>query len=48
MKVDGHGYIEIKAGTDLGIAFAVWEGSNRERSAAKAVSGEFTRISVDA
>lgn len=47
MKIDGEAFVSIEAGGELGIAFAVWEGSNRERSAAKAVSGEFTNVSVD-
>lgn len=48
MKVSGPGFITIEPGLDTAIAFAVWEGSNRERSAQKAVSGEFVNLSIDA
>jgi|TARA_B100002003_G_scaffold250298_2_gene289194 DMSO reductase family type II enzyme heme b subunit len=48
MAGDGHGIVHIEPGVDTGIAFAVWEGSNKERSAQKAVSGEFKRLKVDA
>lgn len=48
MKASGPGFVPIEPGVDTSIAFAVWEGSNRERSAQKAVSGEFVRLSIDA
>ena len=34
-------------GTEAAIALAVWEGSNRERSAQKAVSGDFMALSIE-
>ena len=48
MKAAAQEYVPFEAGVDTAVAFAVWEGSNRERSAQKAVSGEFMSISVDA
>jgi DMSO reductase family type II enzyme heme b subunit len=48
MKAADQEYVPFEAGVDTAVAFAVWEGSNRERSAQKAVSGEFMSIKVDA
>lgn len=47
MKTTGPGFVPIEPGVDTAIAFAVWEGSNQERSAQKAVSGEFVSLSVN-
>ena len=41
-------YVSIEPGTTSAIAFAVWEGTNRERSAQKAVSGDFMAVSIEA
>lgn len=38
----------IEPGGRTAIAFAVWEGSNRERSGQKSVSGEFVPLDVEA
>jgi len=38
----------IEPGSRSAIAFAVWEGSNNERSGQKSVSGEFTQLAVEA
>ena len=48
MSVGGQEMVQIEPGTDTSIAIAVWEGSNKERSAQKAVSGEFKSVKVDA
>ena len=39
--------VSLKPGNESAIAFAVWEGSNAERSAQKAVSGEFMELAID-
>ena len=41
-------FVGFEPGSETGVAFAVWEGSNNERSAQKAVSGEFMRLKLDA
>jgi DMSO reductase family type II enzyme heme b subunit len=46
MKVAEKNYITFAPASDTTIAFAVWEGSNKERSGQKSVSGEFTGLSV--
>ena len=43
----GESYYSIIPGAPSAVAFAVWEGSNNERSAQKSVSGEFMPFSVD-
>jgi DMSO reductase family type II enzyme heme b subunit len=48
MKATGQGMVPMTPGVDTAIAFAVWEGGNQERSAQKAVSGEFMSVTVDA
>lgn len=40
--------VSLEPGGSSAIAIAVWEGSNRERSAQKAVSGEFTALTIEA
>lgn len=39
--------VALANGTETGIAFAVWEGSNSERAGQKAVSGEFSKLLID-
>jgi len=41
-------YVPLEPGSESAIAFALWEGSNNERSAQKSVSGEFVPMTVDA
>ena len=48
LKAPGDGYVSIEPGTESAIAFAVWEGHNRERSAQKSVSGDFVAFSIEA
>lgn len=38
--------VRFVPGTDVGIAFAVWSGPNRERSGRKSFSGEFTPFEI--
>lgn len=40
-------FTTFEPGTEGAIALAVWEGSNKERSAQKAISGEFAALSID-
>jgi DMSO reductase family type II enzyme heme b subunit len=44
----GGGYVRIDPGKPLDIAFACWDGGNRERSGRKSMSGEFFEADVDA
>ena len=39
--------IAFYPGQDVGMAFAVWDGGNRERSGRKSFSGDFARIAID-
>jgi DMSO reductase family type II enzyme heme b subunit len=48
MKIQEPNYVSIEPGSESAIAFALWEGSNNERSAQKSVSGEFVSLTVDA
>ena len=41
------GRVSLKPGGDIGMAFAVWDGGNRERSGRKSFSGDFVRVSLD-
>jgi DMSO reductase family type II enzyme heme b subunit len=47
-EVSGEQFVLLDQDLDNSIAFAVWEGSNKERSGQKSVSGEFTGLSVEA
>jgi len=40
--------VRFATATPLGIAFAVWQGANAERSGQKAVSGAFRPLSIEA
>ncbi len=40
-------YVRFQAGESSGIAFAIWQGSNAERSAQKAFSGDFIGLELD-
>ncbi len=41
------GRIDFVAGAAMAMAFAVWDGGNRERSGRKSFSGDFVRMNVD-
>jgi len=47
MEVPGEDFVVIDHQLDNAIAFAVWEGSNNERSGQKSVSGEFVSFSIE-
>lgn len=44
----GRGQAVLRPGTQSGIAFAIWEGTNKERSGEKAISGDFQTIEIEA
>jgi DMSO reductase family type II enzyme heme b subunit len=46
-EASGEHFAVIDHDLDNAIAFAVWEGSNNERSGQKSVSGEFVKLSVE-
>jgi len=48
LAAPGESYVSIEPGTELSMAVAVWEGSNKERSAQKAVSGDFRVVPIEA
>jgi DMSO reductase family type II enzyme heme b subunit len=48
LKAPDESYASIEPGTLTAFALAVWEGSNRERSAQKSVSGDFVTVSIAA
>lgn len=37
-------FVSFAGGEDIGIAFAVWEGANKERAGQKSVSGDFVAL----
>lgn len=43
----GHGHVAFTPGAQSGIAFAVWDGGNKERSGRKAISGEFLPLVLE-
>lgn len=43
----GPGYVEFTPGQPSGIAIAVWNGTDRERSGRKSFSGEFTTFEIE-
>jgi DMSO reductase family type II enzyme heme b subunit len=43
-----HDQVGFKPGAISGIAFAVWDGSNKERSAQKSFSGNWLPFEIDA
>jgi DMSO reductase family type II enzyme heme b subunit len=47
LEVTGNGHVRFRPGQAQEIGFAVWEGSNRERSAQKAVSAGFLSLTLE-
>ncbi|MBT4521795.1 MAG: ethylbenzene dehydrogenase [Halieaceae bacterium] len=47
MKISREETVSMVPGAELAIAFALWEGSNNERSAQKSVSGEFVSMTIE-
>jgi complex iron-sulfur molybdoenzyme family reductase subunit gamma len=46
LKADGVEFVDLSGRRRVGVAFAVWEGSNRERGPLKAFSGEFQDLTL--
>ena len=46
LRIENSEYVDLSPPKTTGVAFAVWEGSNRERGPLKAYSGEFIGLEV--